>query len=94
MHMCGIIHSEHVCVLLHSTVIISTSVFDGSLHTEHMGAYMYKYLVSSVDVCANSYTEVYACECVREGICVCAFAIYFSEWVAKFSNASCASVCT
>lgn len=47
-----------VCVSLHSTVIISMSVFDGSLHTEHMDAYTYVYLVSSVHVCAD--TGVYA----------------------------------
>lgn len=39
-----------VRVLLPSTVISVMSVFDGSLHTEHMDAYMDMYLVSSVCV--------------------------------------------
>lgn len=99
IHMCGIIHSESmsacvcVCVLICLTVIISTSVFDGSLHTDHMDAYICKYLMSSVYVYANSPKFVCVCVCVCPGCCICAFAIYFSEWVAKYSNASCVTVC-
>lgn len=52
-----------VCALIHLTVIISTSVFDGSLHTDHMDAYICKYLMSSVYVYANSLKFI--CVCVR-----------------------------
>lgn len=72
-----------VHVWLHSAVIISVSVFDGSLHIEHMDVYTCMYLVSSV--CPDT-----VCVCVCRG--VRAFAIYFSEWVAKQSYASCVSV--
>lgn len=46
----------HVCACV--CVIISMSVFDGSLHTEHMDAYMYMYLVSSVYVCVKAFVPV------------------------------------
>lgn len=67
-----------MCVPSHSAVIISMSVFDGSLHTQHMDACTDMYLVSKVCI-------VLVFMCIR----ACAFAIYFSEWVAKCSCASC-----
>lgn len=66
-------------------------VFDGSLHTQHMDAYTSMYLVSNVPVCDLT-LKLCMCMCVL-GVHVCAFAIYFSEWVAKYSYASCVSVC-
>ena len=44
---------------------------------------------SSLCVCVC----VCLCVCVHTGCSICAFAIYFSEWVVKYSNASCVTVC-
>ncbi len=88
MHMCRIIPSQWmcVCVSLHSTVIISMSVFDGSLHTEHMDAYTYTYLVSSVCVCvcvcvcALTLKFTYGmCMCALRRLCLCFCHLFF--WV-------------
>lgn len=66
-----------VCVWLHSTVIISMSVFDGSLHTEHMDVYTYMYLVSRVCVCSD--TEVYVR--VKALVSVLLPFIFLSGWL-------------
>ena len=84
-----------VCVVT-LNCYISMSVFDGSLHTEHMGClYVHVsgvkcvHMCVCVCVCVHTDTEVCVCmcvcACVHLGVHVCAFAIYFSEWVAKYS---------
>ena len=70
-----------VCVPLHSTVIISMSVFDGSLHTEHMDAYMFMYLVSGVCVCvcvrASVPTLKFARVRASRRLCLCFCHLFF-----------------
>ena len=74
-----------VCVSLHSTVIISMSVFDGSLHTEHMDAYMFMYLVSGVCVCvcARECSDAEVCSrvCVEAFVSVLLPFIFLSGWL-------------
>lgn len=57
-------------------VIISMSVFDGSLHTERMDVYTYMYLVSSVCLCVR---DVYVC--AKELVSVCLPFIFLSGWL-------------
>lgn len=59
-------------------VIISMSVFDGSLHTEHMDVYTYMYLVSSVCLCV-CVRDVYVC--AKELVSVGLPFIFLSGWL-------------
>lgn len=84
----------HVCVCVH-TVIISTSVFDGSLHTEHMDGCMYMYLVSSE--CTWAHVRAPTVKSVHERVrasTLVLLAIYFSEWVASHMPVVWERVCT
>lgn len=46
--------------------------------------------VKCVCVCKLTQVHLCVCACVQA---VVSFAIYCSEWVAKYSNASCVTVC-
>lgn len=66
----------------------------------HVSGVKWAYVSACVSPCAQVYARgrvrvcVCLCACVPfRSVCVCAFAIYFSEWVAKYSYASRVRVC-